>query len=355
MEVKVLDSIIHGVLKPWKMNTANTRRLTELVKSAKTVSPKNNADLLAQLTSLLSDYPDLQKIVETETVRDNTALKQPLFSIELPVPNDTVTRFYYLLIAADSLRIFNTVQQESSNWSELVDIRYQVNKTLTNIRVLAKQTASELIEQGFTTAPDEKSNHIHNTLYFLKHTLVALYFSVQESFKAYLKQVTTIEDFYILDLQEPLSNMLPLIPVEQPTDSETDDTPEINQDKSHFGFKDDVEKLRTVINQLCYKIEYLNEDVTEADDLIKVLTAKSILPGSVKIQIGCETKHFRYTIDKFQPYFNSLTLANIAKSKLFYSKKDTLITANNLSASNSKSKIDPKEKATIDKIFKNLQ
>ncbi|MCC6692860.1 MAG: hypothetical protein IT253_05625 [Chitinophagaceae bacterium] len=337
------------------MNTANTRRLTELVKSAKTVSPKNNADLLAQLTSLLSDYPDLQKIVETETVRDNTALKQPLFSIELPVPNDTVTRFYYLLIAADSLRIFNTVQQESSNWSELVDIRYQVNKTLTNIRVLAKQTASELIEQGFTTLPDEKSNHIHNTLYFLKHTLVALYFSVQESFKTNLKQVTTVEDFYILDLQEPLSNMLPLIPVEQLTESETDDTAAISQDKIHFGFKDDVGKLRTVINQLCFQIEYLNEDVTEADDLIKVLTAKNILPGSVKIQIGCETKHFRYTIDKFQPYFNSLTLANIAKSKLFYSKKDTLITANNLSASNSKSKIDPKEKATIDKIFKNLQ
>lgn len=355
MEVKVLDSIIHGVLKPWKMNTANTRRLTELVKSAKTVSPKNNADLLAQLTSLLSDYPDLQKIVETETVRDNTALKQPLFSIELPVPNDTVTRFYYLLIAADSLRIFNTVQQESSNWSELVDIRYQVNKTLTNIRVLAKQTASELIEQGFTTLPDEKSNHIHNTLYFLKHTLVALYFSVQESFKTNLKQVTTVEDFYILDLQEPLSNMLPLIPVEQLTESETDDTAAISQDKIHFGFKDDVGKLRTVINQLCFQIEYLNEDVTEADDLIKVLTAKNILPGSVKIQIGCETKHFRYTIDKFQPYFNSLTLANIAKSKLFYSKNDTLITANNLSASNSKSKIDPKEKATIDKIFKNLQ
>lgn len=355
MEVKVLDSIIHGALKPWKMDTANTRRLTELVKSAKTVSPKNNADLLTQLTSLLSDYPDLQKTVETETARDNTALKQPHFSIELPVPNDALTRFYYLLIAADSSRVFNTVLQESADWSELVDIRYQVNKTLTNIRVLAKQTASELIEQGFTNTSDEKRNHIHNTLYFLKHSLVALYFNVQEAFKNNLKQVTTIEDFYILDLQEPLSNMLPLIPVERPAESETDDTTETTQDKIHFGFKDDVGKLRTVINQLCFQIEYLNEDVTEADDLIKVLTAKSILPGSVKIQIGCETKHFRYTIDKFQPYFNSLTLANIAKSKLFYSKKDTLITANNLSASNSKSKIDPKEKATIDKIFKNLQ
>jgi len=80
----------------------------------------------------------------------------------------------------------------------------------------------------------------------------------------------------------------------------------------------------------------------------------SLRPLSVLAEL-METRLFRYTIDKFQPYFNGLSLANIAKSKLFYSKKDTLITANNLSASNSKSKIDPKEKSTIDKIFKQMQ
>jgi hypothetical protein len=40
MEVKVLDSIMHGVLKPWKIDTTNTRRFTELVKAAKAASPK---------------------------------------------------------------------------------------------------------------------------------------------------------------------------------------------------------------------------------------------------------------------------------------------------------------------------
>jgi hypothetical protein len=39
MEVKVLDSIMHGVLKPWKLDTTNTRRFTELVKAAKAASP----------------------------------------------------------------------------------------------------------------------------------------------------------------------------------------------------------------------------------------------------------------------------------------------------------------------------
>lgn len=106
---------------------------------------------------------------------------------------------------------------------------------------------------------------------------------------------------------------------------------------------------------MCYQIDLLNEDVTSADELIKAFTAKSILPGAVKIQLGCETKHFRYCIDKFMPFFNNLTLANIEKSKIFYSKKDTLIKANNLSASSSKNKIEPKESANIDKIFKQLQ
>jgi len=98
--------------------------------------------------------------------------------MELPNSTDAVTRFYYLIITAEYFRVFSCMLQESINWTELVDIRYQVNTTLTNIRVLAKQTATELTEQGFTTAPDEHSNHIHFALYYLKHSLVQLYFSV---------------------------------------------------------------------------------------------------------------------------------------------------------------------------------
>lgn len=185
-------------------------------------------------------------------------------------------------------------------------------------------------------------------MYWLKHSLIELYFSIQETFKRSLKQVTTLEDFYLLDLELPSSEILALASISNNEYSE-------NQESISFGFKDDVEKLKTVVNQLCFKIELLNQEVTSADELIKTFTVNNILPGSVKIQIGCETKHFRYCIDKFTPYFNGMTLANIEKSKLFYSKKDTLITANNLSASSSKNKLEPKEKATIDKIFKHLQ
>lgn len=135
-------------------------------------------------------------------------------------------------------------------------------------------------------------------------------------------------------------------------------TIENNSNKSKqltFGFKGDINKLKTVVNLLCNEIDLLNEDISKAADLIKIFTTKNILPALLKIQLDCETKHFRYCIDKFSPYFNNLSLANIEKTKIFYSKKDRPITANNLSASGSKNKIEPKKKTTIDKIFKHLQ
>ena len=59
MDVKILDSILHGALKPWKINTENSNRFLTLVKTAKAAKPKTYADLNKQLKELLSDYPVL--------------------------------------------------------------------------------------------------------------------------------------------------------------------------------------------------------------------------------------------------------------------------------------------------------
>lgn len=347
MEITILDSIVHGQLKPWKFNTA-TRRLVEVIRSAKA-----DDNILTRLQSMLQDFPPLQKLVAEE---GNPPHLQPLyFQPQLPAFKDPATQFYFLLITAETQRIFDVMLHRSADWQEPVDIIYHVSKTLNNIKVLAVQSVEELKERSLTTVPDEHSDLIHFALYYLKHSLIALYFSIQEAFNESLQQTTSLDDFYLLDLQEPLTNILPLEFVGSKKEDDKEQEYTDTQEKISFGFKDEVPKLKAVINQLCHQIELLNEDVTEADDLIKVLTAKSFLPGAAKIQINCETKHFRYTIDKLKPYFNDLTLSNIEKSKIFYSKNDTLITANNLSASNSKGKIEPKEKSTIDKIFKQLQ
>ena len=272
------------------------------------------------------------------------------FSIELPRYKDAVTNFYYLLIRGETLRTYNTFLNQSESWTDLIDIRYQVGKTLTNVRVLAKQTGIELIEQGYLTSPDSHSELTHFALYYLKQCLIQLYFSIQEHFRSSLVSTISLEDFYLLDLEESNLNMIDLKPVEIKAELDSPD-----QDRISFGFRDNIEKLTYVVNQLCFQVELVNEDVNTSEDVLKVLTASSLTPSCSKIQLGCETKHFRYIINKFNPYFNNLSLANIAKSQIFYSKKDTLITANNLSVSNSKNKLEPKEKSTIDKIFKHLQ
>lgn len=352
MEVKILDSIMHGVLKPWKLDTTNTRRFTELVKAAKASSPSTNAELLSQLTALLIDYPTLQKVLSDETI-GNTALQQLLYKTDLPKYKDAVTHFYLFVITAETLRVFNTVLQQAANWTELVDIRYQVGKTLTNVRVLAKQVTTELNEQGFTTVPDAASSVVHFALYYLKHSLIQLYFSIQERFKTSLLQTTTIEDFYLLDLEEPVANIVYLELVGEPTtNSQAQNSNNIIQDKLSFGFTGDKERLKAVIVQLCQKIELLNEGQTSSDALFKIFTSRDLEVITDKVYLGCETTQFRYIIDKLTPHFTNLKLKTIEKTDTFFSKNGTKITAQNLSAG----KVDnPKEKGTIDNILKQMQ
>jgi len=352
MEVKILDSIIHGFLKPWKIDTTNTRRFTELVKAAKAASPNTNAELLSQLIALLVDYPTVQKILNEETII-NTPLQPLLCKTDLPKYKDAVTHFYYIIITGETLRVFNSVLQQAATWTELVDIRYQVGKTLTNIRVLAKQVSIELNEQGFIAVPDEQSSFVHFALYYLKHSLIQLYFSVQEQFKASLQQVTTLEDFYLLDLEEPVSNIVYLEFIEHPgQSSQEQNLSNTVQDKISFGFTGDKERLKAAIVQLCQKIDLLIEDKTSSDDLFAVLTSRDLEANTKKIYLGCETTQFRYIIDKITLQFTNLKLKAIEKTKAFYSKNGTLITAQNLSAG----KVDnPKEKGTIDNILKQMQ
>lgn len=212
MEIKILDSIIHGVLKPWKVDTTNNRKFTELIKAAKATAPKTNAELIAYLVVLLADFPTLQKVLKDETLNDKTPLEQHFFKIDLPKYKDPITQFYFSIITAESLRVFNTFLQQSATWTEPVDLRYQVGKTLTNIRVLAQQTAIELKERVYTCIPDSQSDHIHYSLYTLKQMLTALFFEVQEQFATQLTESISEDFFYLHYLQETYPDKPPLTP-----------------------------------------------------------------------------------------------------------------------------------------------
>ena len=350
MEIKILNSVLLDELKPWKLDTSNTRRFTELVRSAKAVAPTTKDELQKQLTILLADYSALQKWLATEAASNNVALQQLLYSIDLPDCSSPVTHFYAAIISAETLRVYNSFIQQSVSWNASIDIPFQTGRLLNSLKVLTQQTSAELQERGFTIIPDEQSSFIHFTLYYLKHSLIQLYFSIQESFKDSLVQVTTLEHFYSLDLEESLS-ALPNLEYAI-TASGQNAVKKAKPQKLTFGFNGKKDKLSSVINSLCTQIELLKEDVSPADMLIQILLSNDIKPGNVQIHLDCDNKNFRYVIQKLTPYFNLLSFINIEHSKSFYSKKGTLLKANNFSKARS---FDPKEKATIDNIFKQMQ
>ena len=154
MEIKILDSILHGELKPWKLDTSSTKRFTELVKTAKAVSPTTNAELQKQLTRLLADYPTLKKWLAAEATSNTNTLQQLLFSIDLPSCSSSPTHFYAAVITAETLRVYNSFMQQSVNWNTTIDIPFQTTRILNSLKVLTQQTIAELQERGYTTVPD---------------------------------------------------------------------------------------------------------------------------------------------------------------------------------------------------------
>lgn len=351
MEIKILDSILHGELKPWKLDTSGNKRFTELVKTAKAVSPTNNAELQKQLTALLADYPTLKKWLAAQPT-SKTALQQLVCSIDLPACSSPLTHFYAAIINGETLRVYNSFLQQSVNWNTSIDIPFQTDRLLKSLKVLTQQTVAELAERDFTTVPGEQSDTVHFALYYLQHKLIQLYFNVQESFKDNLPQITTLEDFYSLDLNLPKAQIVELKKLLIVQAEEVTSIAQSNNMPFSFGFKGDETKLRNLISVLCTHKNLLDETVTKSDDFIKLLTTKDIKDKTCKIQIGCETNLFQYIVDKLKIKTPKLSYANIGRCNFFFTKNGTPIQASLLSNSKSNNPVSKKTKEEIDKFFK---
>ena len=81
MELKILDSILHSELRPWLLDTTDTRKFSALVKAAKAASPGIlNAELQKQLPELLlSDFPCFAEILAKQ--RPPTASTQQFYNL----------------------------------------------------------------------------------------------------------------------------------------------------------------------------------------------------------------------------------------------------------------------------------
>lgn len=346
MEIKILNSILHKELSPWIIDTGN-KAIAEKLKKVGTKEPNSFDDLLQQIKILVADYPDLSKWLDKQKYKSTSPTTSLYFSTELPGFTDVITKYYSLLINKEVLRIFNAFLLKSNSWNSKVEIIYHTNILLRNIMALTRQVFKEMEERGFEEEQEEYSLS-HFVLQYLKHSLITLYFSVQEVHKEVLEQTITVEDFYLLELNKPLASVQEIILTGNSIIK--DSTIKVNK-KFSFGFNGDKDRLKLVITQLNNTIELIDENSSETD-LFNALTAKALTKKSVKIRLGCETVQFSYIVNKLAQYFSNLTPTTIEESGLFYSKKNTLIKAQNLY----KNKISsPKNQDTIDKIIKHLQ
>lgn len=212
MDLKLLDGIVHGDLKPWKIDCSNKKKFAALLTSANTANPKTTKELLQQIKALVNDFPESKAKVNKLTVTKATDVIPNYFSIDLPPYTDTVSQFYLVLITKESLRFFNAFLVKAAPLTEKVDIVYNTNQSLKSIRTLAKQAAKEIANLNKLAIADEQKQLTQFALLTLKNVLIALYFDVQERFKTYISEVLTEKDFYIKFLDEAPPKEQQLIP-----------------------------------------------------------------------------------------------------------------------------------------------
>jgi hypothetical protein len=211
MELKILDGIIHGDLKPWQIDISSKKKFAALLTTA---TPKKTSDLLAQVKELVKDFPESKKKADALPASNGNVITQHFYKIDLPGYTDSITRFYSHLISKEALRFFNAYLEKAATLTVQVDINYLAKQSLKSIRALAKQVNQELQEMRKLDISDAQKEIVQFALLTLKQTLTALFFDVQERFKDRLKEIVTEENFYILYLDEtppPIAQLKPTV------------------------------------------------------------------------------------------------------------------------------------------------
>jgi len=236
-------------------------------------------------------------------------------------------------------RFSGTVKVKIITPTELVKSLYKRTK-----HILSLIDTTELVKNGSIKDTEKIKIDLINQNHQLKQKILLNKYTAGE--KQYIKTIKKWlqnEKEYFQEITPEIKN----IPSNKNESTSRDKTPILT-----FGFKQkDSKKLLELIIQLNFKIGLLNEASTSSKQFVQLLISKDYTKDNIKIYIACETKQFIYIIEKLKPFFNNLNPTSIERSKKFYTKNYKLFTATNLY-----NKIEnPKEKESIDKVFKQLQ
>lgn len=362
VELSLFNSILHGSLRPWKLDTSNTKYYSRMVSNSSFTSLKGGiTQFEKELVEIANEHKfNISKVENFQIYFDN-AQQESLAEIDLPLiimvepqPTNVTARFYYHLIKNEATRLTNTMFQvltKDMDESHKKAIPYHFHakivdllKEIPNIQGLIEPTDT-LSVFVIETLKLQTIRILLETEHLYEHLLEKEISDKYQIFGDYLNQDIP-EDNYC-HKSDGLSHFQDLIKFGK----KEDNFKYPKSDRMTFGFKGDSVKLKSVLHQLQHTIDFIKEDKTTIDQLFEVLTSTNLLTGTPLIYLNCETTQFSYIIGKLSHHFYTLNPTEISNSKLFYSKQNTVLKRQNLYSNKTSY---TKQSEEIDNIIKHL-
>ncbi len=343
MNSKILNDIYYGELKPWLINFGDERELKETIRAVSKMPFTSLGDYESRLKVLLQKLPALQKSFTASALQ----LIQPLsYATPLPEPSTMPQHFYKNIIDAETTRYYNETLNNPFIKDFALDVPYQIGgKSLKGIAILSNELNNELVQMEYNS-----NDLTYFTLLYLRNSLIALYFSIQDVFKEHLSNVyDSFADFALYCLDD---NTLQIELIENEKTADVVSIASSNNKAFHFGFKGDPDKLMNLIKVLSAHKTLLDEEETSQIHFFELLTTKDISANKYKIQIGCKTNLFTYIVDCLKLVAPKLTYSNIENCGYFFTENGKPIKASLLSNSKANNPLSKQVKEEINKIFK---
>ncbi len=194
MKITLLDSIMHGPLKPWLLKPNVIDQFVKLLYKATASTPSNVSELQSQLLHLVQDFPDLVQFLKEESLSgSDLPLVDHFYEIAPPQHTNAFQQFYYLLYRQESLRFFNALIIKMDALKMRDDKAYRLQRVFTSLRVLTIYI-NETLKEYENEEPENEN--VCYALNVARYMLIVLFFEIQDYFSSDLENCITPKFFF---------------------------------------------------------------------------------------------------------------------------------------------------------------
>ena len=207
MELKIFNSILFGELQPYTGNNREEKYFASKLNPSFKV-PSTAEEFEAELTKALIDHPLLLEnerfflnlkpekgIIEISKVRDD--IFEPGIDLDIPPFFNATTEYYYYLIKNEATRVIHELAKEIQSMGTYNDGRFLLQKALSQVEYLLRNTAKELkflpnndIPYYEPTYEESDTERIQMNTHFIYHalqiTLIRLYYEILSNFSNFV-------------------------------------------------------------------------------------------------------------------------------------------------------------------------